>query len=281
MKLVKIQHRDDRGEINYPLYTEEEAKDTGITYKHWTKCEEGDYGISDDGIVCQLITKKVYSSEKGKKRLYYRFPFGEKIFRESSIGRVKLEAKDRDYTLIKDGTIVYKKNPDSEHRDFATAYAVAFDPDLATALTHKNPTQKQIAWGRKFSKTETFRKMLREELKTILEDSGINERYVIDLLKESIDLAREKKDITNLLRVAENFQKMMAIDQPDKSKITNVIEATQTRRLLEKVKEEEDRLKITQTIGDVDVEVIQEEARHPSEAGSEEEPSREGTARQV
>ena len=161
MNLVKIKHQDERGEAHYPLYEIDEANDAGISYKDWRKCEEGEWAITDDNIVCQVLTKKVYADNKDRKRIYYRFPFGSKVFKSSSYGRVKVEARGRDYTIIKDGTIVYKKKSDKFHENFVTAYAASFDPDIATALVHQNPTKSQITNGRKFSRSlcTIFRKL--------------------------------------------------------------------------------------------------------------------------
>jgi len=271
MQMVRIQHRDERGRVNYPLYTKSEADKEKIEYKYWKECEPGDWALSDDDHVCQLLDIKTYRSRDKTARHHYRFPFGYVSFMNSQRKSIKCIAGGRDYTIIKDGCLVYKdKKRGNDKKNFVAAFAATGDADLATAILYPNPSERKITNGRKFIKTEQFRKMLREEIQDVLKDNGITEGSVIDLLKEAVELARAKGDISSFIRVAENFQKMLGIDSPDKVKTTNILEATKTRRLVDRVSEEEEKLKLTQTTGGMHVEKLPGDEGSPREVAEEE-----------
>jgi hypothetical protein len=273
LKTVSINHKDDRGHVHYPLYEEEEATQEGITYTHWQDAEQGGWAVSDDGLVSQLIDKRYYQGKsEGSGRWYYRFPWG-RFFVKGNTKHQKALARNRKYTLMRDGCLrLQEQNPDkpkTKEQNFVTAYSVTMDADLATEVVSPQPSRMEIHRNRRFAKTETFRRMLRSELVSVLEIAGVTEGDVIELLQEAIEMARQKKDITNLLRVAENFQRMLGINEPDKVKTTNVIEASRTKRLIDKVSEEEEKLKLTQVIGDHDVEEPPKEGNPAAVGGAE------------
>jgi hypothetical protein len=56
-------------------------------------------------------------------------------------------------------------------------------------------------------------------------------------------MAKEKKDVTNLMRAVENLQDMHGMKDKAKVKTTVQLEAVQTKRLLADIQEEEQRMK--------------------------------------
>ena len=96
-------------------------------------------------------------------------------------------------------------------------------------------------------KTETFRGIVREELAKRLTDHGLDEDYTLELLKEAIELAQGKKDISNLLKAVDNLQDMHGMKEKHVLKTTDTIEAFSSVKLIDELKEEEKSLTIQRT----------------------------------
>jgi hypothetical protein len=96
-------------------------------------------------------------------------------------------------------------------------------------------------------RTQEFKSMVKDELKEVLAEKGHNRSKTIDLLDQALEMAKEKKDITNFLRVVENIQDMLGMKDKTVTKTTTQLEATATRKLLDEINEEEQHLKGTQT----------------------------------
>jgi hypothetical protein len=260
LNIIVITHRDDRQRQEYELYTVDEAIEKGLKFKHWLEAEEWEWAASDDGIVSRVLKKKEYKGRaESSSRTYYEFPWGHLFVRPNKRGSTKAMAKHRKFTVMKNGK--WKKQDLTvrpNEKNFVTAYAATMDADLATEVVHPNPSRMEIHRNRRWSKTERFRTLLRNEISRALEDRNIMEGDIIDFLKEGMDMARKSKDIHNFLRVAENFQKMLGMTEPDKVVKTSLIEGSKTSTLIDQVAKEEVRLSITQTSEEVDVEKCEE-----------------------
>ena len=84
--------------------------------------------------------------------------------------------------------------------------------------------------------------MVREELQKLLSDHGLTEDYTLDLLTETIDKAKNKSDITNLLRAVENLQDMHGMKDKHLVKTVDTLEAHSNTKLLDEIIEEEKRI---------------------------------------
>ena len=84
--------------------------------------------------------------------------------------------------------------------------------------------------------------MVKDELKGLLKEKGYGESDIIDLLTKAKTMSEEKKDITNFIRVVENLQDMLGMKDKTIIRTTDTLQATQTRRLLDEIAEEEQHL---------------------------------------
>jgi len=89
--------------------------------------------------------------------------------------------------------------------------------------------------------------MVRDELEGLLEKHGKTKGYTLELLDEVIQMAKEKKDVTNLMRAIENLQDMHGMKDKKQVRQTVQLEAVQTKRLLADVEEEEQRMSKIET----------------------------------
>ena len=87
-------------------------------------------------------------------------------------------------------------------------------------------------------KTEVFKKMVREERQKLLQDHGLTEGYTLDLLEEGIKIAKEKKDVSNILRAVENLQDMHGMKEKHMEKTVDKIESKSVTMIDDIVKEE-------------------------------------------
>ena len=89
--------------------------------------------------------------------------------------------------------------------------------------------------------------MVREELQSLLKSHGMTEDWTLELLQSTIDKAKDKGDITNLMRAIENLQDMHGMKDKHLVKTTDKLEATSSVTLIDELREEERKLVATRT----------------------------------
>jgi len=247
MYIIKIKHRGDKEETHYPIYKEKEAKERNITYKPWKDADIGDNALSDDGYVANVLSRREYTDNTGRKNIYMRFPFGYTFF--SPKHKTKpLYVQGRKTNVTMTGK-PYIQVQSKQNKMKALAMMFALKPDyeqaIEWALGEVNDSQKR-KWKRTM-KTEIFQGMVREELAKRLTEHGLDEDYTLDLLKEAIELAQGKKDISNLLKAVDNLQDMHGMKEKHVLKTTDKIEAFSSVKLIDELKEEEKGLIVQRT----------------------------------
>lgn len=243
---IAINHKT--GRKSYPVYTEKEAIDSDIEFKHWKEAKEGHYCLSDDGYVSIVLKRKEYASDRNQPTLYIRTPYGY-IMHNPSYASQKFYAEGRSTPWTLSGKPALEVQSRSQKwKNLALAYvSTNFDPDLAIDMVMGQTTpQQRRRWKRRI-RTEEFKKVVREELDVLLKESGKDREYVMQLLEESIAMAREKKDVTNMMRATEKLMSLHGMDDKDTIKTTRQIEGVSTKKLIADVLEEEQKLKLTET----------------------------------
>tara|TARA_R100000808_G_scaffold119_3_gene881 strand:- start:14189 stop:14494 length:306 start_codon:yes stop_codon:yes gene_type:complete len=89
--------------------------------------------------------------------------------------------------------------------------------------------------------------MVRDERQKLLQDHELTEDYTFELLKETINMAKEKKDVSNLMRAVENLQDLHGMKDKDIVKTVDKLEASSASRLIDELREEEQHLIATRT----------------------------------
>ena len=72
---ISIKHKDI-GKRTYNIYTKDEADSNEIDYKYWKEADKGEYALTDDNYVGEIIQKKRYTGDNGVDSYYVRMPFG-------------------------------------------------------------------------------------------------------------------------------------------------------------------------------------------------------------
>ena len=247
METISIKHRD-KGLTKYEIYTVKEMDRLGKVYVPWQNAEIGDWAWSDDGYCAKVINRKVYPNNHGQTSTYIRLPWGYFLW-NPKYPTIKFNVKGRmtPYTISGRPQLEVKKKSE-KMKNLAMAYAQTMNKDLAIDLAFGSLTDSQHGMWKRRMKSEVFRDMVREELQELLTKHGMTEDYTLDLLDETIQTAKGKNDVTNLMRAVENLQDMHGMKDKGKMKTTTQIEGTVTRKLLDKIQEEERKLIATETI---------------------------------
>ena len=238
---ITIKHKE-KGTRSYNILTKSEADREKVEYKYWKTAEIGDYALTDDDYVALVLQKKVYDANNGLSNTYIRLPFGYAFYNPKYPGKkFKAEGRKSHHTLSGKPQLEVRKGS-TKWQNLATAYSSCFNFDIAIDLVFDSTTPVERRTYTRWMKTKEFKSMVRDELKGLLEEKGYGESDIIDLLTKAQTMAEDKNDVTNFIRVIENIQDMLGMRDKTVTKNTIQIEATQTRRLLEEIKEEERQL---------------------------------------
>ena len=243
---ISIKHKDI-GKRVYNVYTKDEADTKGVEYKYWKEADKGDYALTDDNYVGKVIQKKCYTGDNGIDSYYIRMPFGY-AFHSPKYPTQKLKADGRlsNHTLSGKPQLEVRKGH-TDWKNLALVYSLCFNTDVAIDTVYDNPTASKRRTAKRWMRTEEFKSMVKDELSDVLAEKGHNRSRTIDLLDKGLEMAEKKGDVTNFLRVVENIQDMLGMKDKTVTKTTTQLEATQTRKLLDEINEEEQHLKGTQT----------------------------------
>jgi len=243
MYTIDIHHKGDDKPTSYVIFREEEAAERNIQYKYWRDANEGEYGISDDGYVAKVISKSTYKPTS----VYIRYPFGY-TFYNPRYDSVKLKASGRKSNATISGKTHWEVLSNGQKmKNLAMVYAQTMDYDKAIDHVLDNPSSNQRIMWKKRMKKEKFKDMVRDELQKLLQEHGLTEAYTLNLLEETIRKAKDKGDITNLMRAVDNLQDMHGMKEKHLVKTVESIEATSNVKLIDELREEEEKLIATRT----------------------------------
>ena len=243
MYTIDIHHKGDKKPTAYKIYRKEEADDKKIKYKAWREAEEGDYAISDDKYVAKVISKSTYKPTS----VYIRLPYGY-TFYNPRYTSVKLNASGRKANNTISGKTHWEVlSGGQKMKNLAMVYAQTMDYDKTINHVLDNPSDStKIMWKRRMKK-EKFKDMVRDELQELLKEHGMTEEYTLQLLEDTIQTAKAKGDVTNLMRAVDNLQDMHGMKEKHLVKTTEQIEATSNTKLIDELRETEDKLIATRT----------------------------------
>ena len=246
MYTINIDHKD-KGLTTYSVYRKDEADEKGIEYVYWKMVQPGGYGLSDDNYVAKCIKRKAYPSNHNKDNVYLRFPWGYTFFNPKYASK-KLNVSGRKTNTTMSGKPMLEvKSKQDMMKNLAKAYSVTWDYNLALDMVLGSYTPTEFKKWKRMMKTEVFEKMIKEELADLLTDHGLDKTYTLDLFAKVISMAEDKKDVTNLMRAVENLQGMHGMKEKQLVKTTEKLEAISNTKLIEELREDEDKLIATKT----------------------------------
>ena len=243
MYTIDIHHKGDDAPTTYKIYRKKEADSENLEYRYWREAREGEYGISDDKYVAKVISKSVYNPSS----IYVRYPYGYTFF-NPKYDSTKLKASGRKSNTTISGKTNWEVLANGgKMKNLAMVYAQTMDYNKAIEHVLDNPTNNQkVMWKRRMKK-EKFKDMVREELQALLKEHGMTEEYTLELLEATINTAKAKGDVTNLMRAVDNLQDMHGMKEKNQTKTVEQIEATSNVKLIDELTETEEKLIATKT----------------------------------
>jgi sarcosine oxidase delta subunit len=244
MYTIDIHHKGDPSPTTYTIFNKKEAKENKIEFKYWRDADEGEYGISDDDYVAKVISRSIYKPTS----VYIRFPFGYAFYNPKYTSTTLKAAGRRSNNTISGKTHWEVLSNGQTMKNLAMVYAQTMNYDKTIDYVFNNPSQsKRQTWKHRMKK-ENFRNMVRDELQKLLQEHGMTEAYTLELLEETIKKAKDKGDVTNLMRAVDNLQDMHGMKDKHLIKTTESLEATSNVKLIDELREEEEKLIATRTI---------------------------------
>ena len=237
MYTINIKHKD-QGMVTYKIYRKEEAEKDGIQFKYWKEAETGDYAISDDDYVSKVIKKTSYDATDGRTSVYMRFPWGYTFYNPKYASKKLVVAGRKTNVTFTGKSYIEVQSGQDKMKNLALMFALKPDYDLAIEWAIGAVTDSQKRKWKRTMKSEVFKKMVREELQGLLQEHGLTEGYTLDLLESAIGMAKDKKDISNLLRAVENLQDMHGMKEKYMEKTVDKIESKSVSMIDDIVKEE-------------------------------------------
>ena len=247
MYTINIKHKGDTKHTTYTIYRADEAKKQGIEYKYWKDAEKGDYALSDDDFVAKVINRREYADNGTGTNIYLRFPWGYTFFSPKYPSkRLKVRGRKTNTTFTGKSYIEVQSGQD-KMKNLSAMFALKPDYDLAIEWALGAVTDSERRKWKRTMKSEVFKSMVREERQKLLQDHDLTEDYTFTLMKETIELAKEKKDVSNLLRVVENLQELHGMKDKDMVRTVDKLEVGSASRLIDELREEEQHLIATRT----------------------------------
>jgi hypothetical protein len=215
--MIKITRRlkvNNFEEEDYYVYPLEEFRETGKKYKHWNQCTPGDWGISDDGYVAECLQRNIYGTS-----VEMVFPYGRQWV--SKTGKLEFEPHyySKNYSNVSTKTYAELE----AGRDRAE---LAIDAFLAYKIAGKKPEWDKIG--------------------TIYRPDQIDEGYVLDVIKDAVDVAKMKEDPANMIRAAKELSEFLDM-KPKNKQVTESIEMDMSHQIADTYNKQTKKLKATQT----------------------------------
>ena len=211
--------RTIKGVKHYAYESEEEFRkahpDTPLI-TDWKQAEEGDWCVSDDGKIVQILKKGCFVDKKKRDNDYIRTVIGMFNHRGSSpfVGTIKDEiyrfTKKTGYQVKTGGYLTDAK------KSFAKYVAHGMDPVEAYQKAFPKTTSLDHAERRStlLLKNKTVRQAVDKEIENLMSEVGITKRYLLESTKDVVD-KRDAKD-NDKLRALETLMKISGLLSTEK-----------------------------------------------------------------
>lgn len=232
--------------VEYPVYHQDEADNEGLSYKHWKDCTPGEYGVSDDGYVAICINRKQY-----KTGTESTFPYGKQWITSTSQLEFLKHHATGNYTSASTKSHMDKELQTRRAKNLADAYITYVmagkSPDFEKLGQIYRPDQaKPVASVKRLLKTRGMKAMIEEKMKEVLTEKGIDEGFVLDVIKDAIEVAKVNEDSGNMIRAAKELGGFLDMKPKAKTQ-TDTLEMDITHQIADNYETAKKKLKATKT----------------------------------
>ena len=191
----------------FPVYTEEEAREKGISYVPWEQSQVGGWGSTTDGYVMECLR---------------HIPMKNGVIIEFSGGRTITKSKKfeflpryqmKDWWGLSPGWWQRREAAKSRTKNAVKVYVqmvLAGKVDFGLVGQVYRPDQAiPEATVRKLFRQEEIKQMITKEMEEVLAKEGLTKQFVIQKMKKALEIAETKLDPANMLRAAESMSDML------------------------------------------------------------------------
>lgn len=220
-------------EAEYIVATQKEADELGWEYKPWYNAEVDELGVSDDGYVAKCLQRHKYKTKRpGLTQVLMCYPYG-RMFATLGAGQRRPHQKllyepRRDtgqfgtlstrpwYEIAKGRTAV---------KEFVQAYVFQrmntgeINYDQLGRMVHPKDKLPAVK-ARSMLKKRYIREMITTEMRRVMDEKGVSEGDVIDMILLAAKISTDKKDAANLNRAAENLVRIFHMTERDTKEAT-------------------------------------------------------------
>jgi len=226
--------------VNYPVYKDNPPHPA----KYWKECTPGEWGKSDDGYTAECIARNAY--DKGVEMV---FPYGKQWVTK----KAKLEFLPH-YETGSYGSVSKKSYMDQELQRSRTTHVL--DAYITYVMAGKTPDfeklgqmyrpdhQKPIWSVKRLLKTKGMKQMIKDKMKEVLDERGIDEGFVLDTMKDAIEVAKVKEDSGNMIRAAKELGDFLDM-KPKIKTSTESLELDITHQIQDNFEEQKKKLVAT------------------------------------
>jgi hypothetical protein len=189
----------------------ETHKNVSLVYD-WRHSNRGDWVLSDDGQVCQVLHLGVMKkSDRKKETTFIRTIIGSFICTEKV--KMKGEMRTNMHTFSTDGkspSVRKRERKEPTGKEFLFAKYVAKGDDVVEAYMKAFPSKNENYAANQANlllKTDRIKSLVREEINKYLDEAEITPRYLLEEMRDIID-KQESNDrdkitaITTLMKIS-------------------------------------------------------------------------------
>jgi hypothetical protein len=217
------QHRVNR--IAHKIYDPDDALPDGmIVQTNWREGEPGDWVTADDDCVIQILRRGRMHRTKGKKKIREYVGTCTGTFIVSAKSKMDTSRRENIYsfggTRHSDDILLDRTNLSTCEHAFVLYMSQGIPMDEAYLKAFPTDNRRYaFSRAKKLVKTERINTAMKEELKPVLEELGINESYVLEKIKATAETA-DKEDVR--LRALFKLSDIMDLEDKNETKVTQV-----------------------------------------------------------
>lgn len=206
---IEVTRHDPRahGRRKFRIWTKEQADAEGVAYQDWREVSTpGEYGLTDDGYVTELISFWSGTSKRGHKSVCKTFSLG-RFWQNHNARKQKFLYSERKAAFAR-----WESHPDAwvrreagktRTKNAVLAYVQYMmqgkAPDWSFIGQIYRPDQKKPAWtAKRLFKQDRIKDMVNAELARIMTSKGATPEFVVEKVMSVVKKAEEAEDLTNM-----------------------------------------------------------------------------------
>jgi len=207
--------------INHRVYEPEDTPPEEVSViDNWREGDLGDWVLADDECVIQILRRGKMLRSKGKDRIVYYIGTCTGTFTQRPTTKMDTSKRENIYSFS--GFLEPKKEGLSSKESLFVYYLTKEKLNPEDAYLKAFPTNnKKYAYDKSINliKTERILTAVKEELKPVLEELGIDETYILKGIKTTAEGA-EKEDVK--LRALFKLSDIMDLEDKGSTKVTQM-----------------------------------------------------------